>query len=605
MKTPATPVSASANRVEPPEIATVLRWVRSRTDAEPVPEEWVPGATPSERTQLGALGELSGALLRSSGASIQDFGSPALQRWVRPSVRPTDGATGALQDLLSTNPEQNLAGIYSAIVSGASRRTLGTFFTPAGEADWMVRAWKRQFPSPTSVIDVGAGVGIFSLRAAAAWPHATIFAVDVNPVTLGLLAMCDFSRSTTPSPGTGQVLPVEADFTRWLDEEWGGIPGPRLILGNPPYTRVQLLPAADRKRLTLAGAGLVGSRATLSAIITAQALISLGPADGLALLLPAQWLEADYAKDLRSYLWNQTRRRVALHVFEEQLFADATVDAVALLVGPLQGDPQPLTVDGTDATQTVDRREISDGRELDRVVARARFRAGTSNHSSSEDVSLSSFVRVRRGVATGANWFFILDEASIEKHKLSPEVLTPMVRRTKSAPDVFTEAAFAEMPTTDRRWLLTANYGQQFINPALRQYIAQGEAREANHALLCTRRKCWFDLHHDLSIPDLIIGQSSKSGFRIVDNELGAAISNNLYGMRWLPATTEPQRESIVAWLRGASGQTALRGAARIHATGLLKIEPRALSELKLPRAAWDPGAMGPMIGRAKASKEG
>lgn len=570
-------------------IARVLQWVGSRTEAVPVPTRWVPGASSSELAQLGALGELIGALLGAGSITAPVFDTGNLRQWISSTVQQSvdPEIIEAFTMLLSVNAEQNLAALYSAIVSGPSRRTLGTFFTPRDEADWMVRRWGELFPPPSRIVDVGAGVGIFSSRAAEAWPEATTFAVDINPVTLGLLALCAHSRNAfADCPAlAARIIPIEADFTLWVDQAWKSVPGPGLILGNPPYTRLQLMPLADRERLTRSGGGLVGSRAALSAVITAQSLLTLGPADGLALLLPAQWLEADYAGGLRRHLWEQTQRRVELRIFDEQLFADATVDAVALLVGPEEAETQPLTVSGSGMVHTVELREADDVNGFERVVAAARARAMPTQPD--VWVPLSKFLQVRRGVATGANKFFILDKVGVEKHELDEELLTPLLRRTRNAPDVLSDVSFSGLPDAERRWLLTANAGQLRTSSALLAYVAAGEEAGVNAGLLCQRRTDWFDLHHDISIPDIIIGQSSKSGFRIIENPMEAAIANNLYGMRWLVTATLPQREAIVAWLRGPDGQDALRSVARVQATGLLKIEPRALSNLRVPQSVW------------------
>jgi adenine-specific DNA-methyltransferase len=579
----------------------VLRWVRSRADARPVPEHWVPGATSHELIQVGALGELSGAVLRANGGPTQAFAVGNLRRWIDVSDQPNEDVVAAFQTLLASDAEQNLAALYSAVVSGPSRRTLGTFFTPADEAEWMVHTWDALFPPPSRIVDVGAGVGIFSTRAAETWSQAEIFAVDVNPITLGLLALCVQSRDSQRGNSGSyarRIIPVESDFTLWIDRTWKLVPGPRLILGNPPYTRLQLMPAAHRGRLTKSAGGLVGSRAALSAVITAQSLLALEPADGMALLLPAQWLEADYAEELRTHLWNQTNRRVELRVFGEQLFADATVDAVALLVGPEETTPQPLTVSGSESTKSVSVRNKGEEKGFERIVASARAR--TALPAPVASAPLSDFVRVRRGVATGSNRFFILDEAAVEHHGLSEALLTPMLRRTKSAPVILTEDSFQRLPERDRRWLLTVRPDQVLADAALQKYISVGEKHGMNAGLLCRRRENWFDLHHDLSIPDLIISQSSKKGFTVVENQLGAATANNLYGMRWSVSTSRGQRLAIIAWLRGADGQGVLRSIARVQATGLLKIEPRALSSMLIPQTVWatvsdDNGAKDPL----------
>ncbi|MCW5954578.1 MAG: 50S ribosomal protein L11 methyltransferase, partial [Propionibacteriaceae bacterium] len=49
----------------------------------------------------------------------------------------------------------------------------------------MVKSCQGAVISPSTIVDVGAGVGIFSIAASVAWPDASVIAVDVNPVTLG------------------------------------------------------------------------------------------------------------------------------------------------------------------------------------------------------------------------------------------------------------------------------------------------------------------------------------------------------------------------------------------------------------------------------------
>ena len=109
----------------------------------------------------------------------------------------------------------------------------------------------------------------------------------------------DFPLRAATETTAGQRVVLD-DFTLWIREAWLGLPEGRLILGNPPYTRLQLLPLDQRDRLWEAAGGLCGRRASLSALITAMSLNALHPRDGLCLLLPAQWLESDYAQELRA-----------------------------------------------------------------------------------------------------------------------------------------------------------------------------------------------------------------------------------------------------------------------------------------------------------------
>src|SRR5207249_4032343 len=138
--------------------------------------------------------------------------------------------------------------------------------------------------APTAVIEPGAGVGAFALAANRRWPKATVLAVDVNVVTLGLLS------AMAPLETRRRLCPVLGDYLRWI----GGdapkpIGSPRLFLGNPPYTRRQDLLAP------IAASGLVDSgMASLSAHFLAASFSALRAEDAICFVLPGSWLETRY-----------------------------------------------------------------------------------------------------------------------------------------------------------------------------------------------------------------------------------------------------------------------------------------------------------------------
>ena len=135
----------------------------------------------------------------------------------------------------------------------------------------------------------------------------------MNPVTLGLLTV--IGEGAVGVPQTTRLHPHLGDYAAWSMSHLHTIEGPRLILGNPPYTRLQLIPRNQRSTLQQAAGGLCGSRASLSALMLGTALHRLASGDGLCLLLPAQWLESNYADRLRQWLWDASSRRVELHSF--------------------------------------------------------------------------------------------------------------------------------------------------------------------------------------------------------------------------------------------------------------------------------------------------
>ncbi|MGB4776897.1 SAM-dependent methyltransferase [Microbacterium sp.] len=492
-----------------------------------------------------------------------------------------------LRTVLAADPDGTLALLYSAVVRKAHRRQLGTFFTPSNEVKLMLDLWTNtEGSSPKSVIDVGAGVGVFTAEAAKRWPEARVFAVDINPITLGLLAVRLFSDAATSDAEdfSTRVKLVRADYTDWIISDDAPPPGGRLILGNPPYTRAQLLSLGDRQRLARLTDDICGSRASLSTLITALSIKQLGPSDGLSLLLPAQWLESHYARDLRAAMWNDKSRRVELRLVEsEDLFGGAQVDAVALLIGTKSDEPRPFRVARW--------REAS-GVELDRAGAvpaswRPTFDITTAPAAAPhqlEPVPLSELAGVHRGVATGANATFVISAA--EAKPLPVEALTRVVTRLNELPEALDEQTLNSVSDRAVRYLLTATEALVAKHPALRKLVDAAIAAKVNERVLCARRTVWFDLTAEVRKPDVLIGSMTQDRFKLVENLIGATITNNLYGITWKPEVSTDQQQAVIAWLRSEDGQTALKGAARRQGAGLLKLEPGGLRQVLIPASA-------------------
>jgi SAM-dependent methyltransferase len=561
-------------------VSELMGWL-DEVDAEPLAEKWVPGASEAERRQLAALGGIVRALVVGRSG---DWGAePNLVQWWEQAPGPPKDVVLAARRLIAERGDVGLGALYAALVSASSRRHLGTFFTPPAEVSWMVDHWCATQPDPRAVIDVGAGVGIFTAAAARRWPRSKVWAVDVNPVTLGLLVarVAGAFPVVSPRSGAAGIRLVLGDYVAWAEQNWAQLPQGRLVLGNPPYTRRQLLPVEDRVRLGAAAGGLCGSRASLSALITAVTLRLLGPGDGLCLLLPAQWLESQYAAPLRRRLWTLRHRRVELRLFDAALFNDVLVDAVALLVGTQRDEEQPLVVaTGDRESRTIDRTGDSPSvwRRLFADLPQRR-----SARPERDQVRLGELALVRRGTATGDNHFFVLSEAGRRRWRLPGSVLVPAARRLRDFPTVVDQAALDGLGDSVRRWMLVADKSRQRASVRLARYLAHGEAAGVGERALCRRRDDWFDLSEDLFVPDVIVGPMSQGAFRFVDNPARAAITNNLYGIRWHADITEDVRTAVVMWLRSVPGQQALTVVARNQGGGLKKIEPGALRHLVLP----------------------
>lgn len=538
----------------------------------------VSGTTDGQRRSLGALGGVAREL---AGSDIEEWPT-AIRSWVRDApLLPTDLAKDVRAQI--ERDDRLLEQVYETLVSGRERRRLGTFFTPLPIAAFLVGQAYELIGHPKSVIDPGAGIGAISLAAKRQWPEAQVYAVDVNIVTLGLLAaLCVYKQ-------IGGVNLVHDDYLRWVAKPPTALP--RLIIGNPPYTRHQELPRKlDVRDRETSGDAVTSGLASLSAYFVASSVRALGPKDALVFVLPGSWTEACYGAGLRKLIWREERRLVTFFPFpaDSNVFPGTNVNTVVLSVGPERATQQFVTISSariepgrvrTEKAEYYDR-GTRKSEELGKLLW---FRLPSVVNSSEECIALEDIAGVRRGVATGANSFFFLTETA--RRLLPQEATVPaIVQLRHSSGDVYDEEAHAE---NSRKgipcWLLRLEEGR-IHDGRVQALISKGEEDNLPESrYLLKHRKPWYRLEA-VPPPDIMVSSMARDKFQVVENAIRAVPSNSIYGI--YSKCDGATIRALAIWLRGPAGQQALRAAARHYGSGLHKLEPRALLGLRIPKAA-------------------
>ena len=546
----------------------------------PRPPE-VAGASSSETLTLGALGGIARAI---ADERVADW-PPDVRRWAEVAPTPPEELMEAIRQSIGSEQDP-LSALYEASISAANRRRLGTVFTPKLLVDYMVEQAAKELSSPPAcVIDPGAGVGAFTIAAARRWPSARVVAIDVNVVTLGLLAARLAFEADHPecSEDVAQIDLVHQDYLDALPAFFeGDAAGPVLALGNPPYTRVQELPDSMRKRaVDLSGDILKSGHANLAVIFQAATLTSMRNDDVSCMVLPGSLSYTHASHGLRHTLWN-SRRAVSVSRTRAttRAFTGRSVQAAVLLIGAERKKRTPMHFS---------RVEISDG-SLNTVEEWKQSRSspepnnwfwisGSQHHSQEDDVLyLSDVAVVRRGIATGANELFFLTDA--ETSKMPEDVIVAAVPSLRGfSGETLDEAAHKTMGGDNaRRWLLSVPHDYP-LSGALAARIREYEP-EVKKRHLPSKRKLWYSIT-DFSRPQILIAPLSKSGFRVVLNEIEAVPSNNLFGISMRNGGSPTP---LAHWLRSDKGQSELRRISRRYHGGSFKLEPGSLAALRLPK---------------------
>jgi adenine-specific DNA-methyltransferase len=575
----------------PKAVADLVSWADA-SEASPLAADRVPGAVGPELTRLAALG----ALARKLAPSAIDGWPEPLAAWAREAdVEVTDSVATTVRESLNINGYDILALAYEHIVSGVNRRRLGTFFTPEPIVKYMIDQSNKLFAGgPKNVVDPGAGVGAFTLAALDEWPAAIVTAVDVNVVTLGLLAARAAAQETDIPSGHRRLVLTPSDYLEWIQSEWPQMDGPRLILGNPPYTRSQHMTTKEKQAAKNAAGGLITSGlAGLSAYFLAATLTALGPDDAACFLLPASWCETRYGREMREWIWRTRTRQIEAHFFPSDfdVFPGTQVTAMVLLVGSRKELEQPLiaravALRNDDENPSVyTRKSVELTRDGSCPLTFTEILAPPVVRKMNLTAQLGDIARIRRGVATGASSFFFLSDTSVEAHGLPDQVLRrALVKPAHCLGASFNMKAHRELGEAGLpRWLLDLNdtdlaETDEFVV----KYLDYGRQLGIDNKYLTRHRPGHWYMVEPVKVPDLFLVPVGKPNHRIITNEAEAVGSNNLYGI-YIQDGSPWTVESLAHWLRSDEGQTALTELARHYHGGSLKIEPGLLRTLRIP----------------------
>jgi adenine-specific DNA-methyltransferase len=195
-------------------------------------------------------------------------------------------------------------------------------------------------------------------------------------------------------------------------------------------------------------------------------------------------------------------------------------------------------------------------------------------------VPLDQIARVRRGVATGANEFFLLTKEA--RDLLPAKATVRAIRRLRNlAGDRLTlEAHDGLAALGERAWLVLLADPLLRVDPAMSAWLEVAEAAGVKDRYLPSHRDPWY-LVEDIEAPDVIVSPMGKGRMRAVLNEVRAVPSNALYGIYL--GGNEKLGVRLTAWLNSADGQLALLERARAYGAGLFKLEPRDLLAVTIP----------------------
>jgi len=477
------------------------------------------------------------------------------------------------------------------------RNRLGQFATPPLLAEDILSYARNLFPTdePVRFIDPAFGTGAFYSALKKVFPHwqiAQAIGFEIDP---------HYGKPAAELWGKTSLKLELADFTRQEVNERRS----NLLICNPPYVRHHHL--SNDKKLFLQNrtfqacgtkiGGLAGLYCHFLGI--SHAWLTEGALSGW--LIPSEFMDVNYGQAVKRYLLERVTL-LHIHRFDpsDVQFADALVSSAVVWFRnepPTRAHSVKFSFGGTLNNPTVVRMvpagALAQEKKWTRFpVSSMRFKSGLP--------IIADFFKIKRGLATGHNGYFILSAEELAERKLPKQCFRPILPSPRYVAIDEIEADANGNPLLDRRlYLLDADYGEDEIRarfPSLWSYLEEGRAQKLHEGYLCRHRARWYSQETRPAPPIVCtyLGRcDARNGrpFRFILNHSKATVANVYLAMYPTPVLShelsrDPGLIRQVWEILNRIAPNELLSEGRVYGGGLHKLEPRELANVPVPEIA-------------------
>ena len=471
---------------------------------------------------------------------------------------------------------------YSKQVSLEHRKKFAQFFTPYSIAELMIK-WLLGNENLQTVLEPAFGLGVFSRALLSQKNDIQIKGFEIDNLI--------FEKAKQEFSGTEKLNLLLQDymFNDWHNKYDG-------IICNPPYFKFH---DYDNKNIlkeveTKLKCKLNGFT-NLYTLFLLKSIHQLKPNGRCAYIIPSEFLNSDYGKLVKTYLLKtDTLRHIIVIDFEENVFDDALTTASIILCA---------NDNKTDKIQFTNIHSISELSIIEKLIADYPILSETSKTYSFSElnpeikwkayyqsqngykfenvVPFSTYAKVVRGIATGANDYFTFNLSKAKKYNIDEQFLLPCVCRSADVQgNLFTKSDFEELKNRDKNVFLINIINAKSENVA--KYLIKGEQEKINKKFLTASRNPWYSLEKRPPAP-IWVSVFNRTGLRFVRNEAGVSNLTTFH-------CVYPQKnifsnvsiDLLFAYLLTDTARQIFDDNSREYGNGLQKFEPNDLNKGKI-----------------------
>jgi predicted RNA methylase len=476
-----------------------------------------------------------------------------------------------------------------SLKTAAERNKLGQFATPFELAVSLARyASIMHGPWPLRFLDPAVGSGSFFSALLQAVPSERIEAatgVELDPL---------FAEAAENLWNKSGLDVIRGDFTKQRP------PKQRfdLVLTNPPYVRHHHLNSEDKERLQAQLARSLNLEISGLAGLYCYFLLQCHDwmeEKGLGIwLIPSEFMDVNYGATLRRYL---TESVTLLHIHRfcptDVQFTDALVSSAVVVFRKSAPPPEhrvrfsfagPIENPTTEALVPLD--VLRHSRKWTQFPARTNF-------ENTDEPTLGDLFKIKRGLATGSNDFFIMDAEQANEWEIPRQFLKPILPGPRYVTaDIIDAHPNGDPAVSPRIYLLDCKEPEETVKdrwPRFYEYLQKGHHEKIASSYLASHRAPWYSQEQRPPAPFLCTymgrARNGKHPFRFIWNR-SQATAHNVYLMLYpkprlqevLNDRPELTAKVFEALQSVTPGQFISEG--RVYGGGLHKVEPKELAQI-------------------------
>lgn len=458
---------------------------------------------------------------------------------------------------------------YAGVVGLEHRKRFAQFFTPEVIADFMAR-WVLDGRKKADVLEPAFGLGAFSRSLFKQNPKVRVVGYEADAT------IYNYAAENVAQAGS-DVLLYNEDYLRasWEDKYDG-------IICNPPYLKFHDYDNASLVPLVNEQLGIrLNGFTNLYTLFLLKSISQLRDGGRMAYIVPSEFLNSDYGVEVkRALLRSSVLRHVVVVDFTQCAFDDALTTACILLChkGGSLSEVRFSHVSDVDQLQA----SLADysawaADQLKPETKWKQYYEGARSADYRHLVPFSTFAKVSRGIATGANDYFTFRESKKELYGIPERCLMRCVCHSTDVHGLFfTDDDFQRLSHSDKAVYLF-NGRADVEDEHVRGYISLGEETGADKRYLTASRKPWYAIENRKPSP-IWVSVFNRKGLRFVRNIAGVS---NLTTFHCVYDAGVVDIDVLFGYLVTNVAKEIFMDNSRQYGNGLVKFEPNDLNKGK------------------------